>query len=173
MHRFALAGFGLLSLSVTACVPRTAAPAPAPAPPPAAPAPPAPLPAPPAPPPPADWRDAPLSAGDWSYRGEGIATFGAGAAPVFAMRCDGAGRISLSRTGATGRSITVRTTFGERSLPATARGSDTVATLASSDQLLDQMAFSRGRFLVQTDGAAPLILPAWAETARVIEDCRG
>ncbi len=172
MHRLALAGFGLLSLSMTACVPR--APAPAPAPPPVpAPPPPAPPPAPPSPPP-ADWRDAPLSPGDWSDGGGGtVAAFGAGARPDFAVRCDGAGRISLARAGAAGRSIVIRTTFGERSLPAAGQASETVATLAASDQLLDQIAFSRGRFLVQVDGAAPLILPAWPEPARVIEECRG
>lgn len=173
MRKLALAGFGLLFLSVTACVPRAPAPAPAPPPPPPpAPAPPAPPPA-PSPPPPADWRDAPLSTGDWSYRGHGVATYGTDSQPVLAMRCDSAGRISLARVGTAGRSITIRTTFGERSLPATVQGSETVATLAASDGLLDQIAFSRGRFLVQTDGAAPLIAPAWAEAARVIEDCRG
>jgi hypothetical protein len=35
------------------------------------------------------------------------------------------------------------------------------------------MAFSRGRFLVTVEGGASLVVPAWPELARVIEDCRG
>jgi hypothetical protein len=35
------------------------------------------------------------------------------------------------------------------------------------------MAFSRGRFMVEAQGMATLVLPAWPEPARVVEDCRG
>jgi len=42
----------------------------------------------------------------------------------------------------------------------------------SSDPLFDQLAFSRGRFLVRVEGQGDLILPAWPEPARTIEDCR-
>jgi hypothetical protein len=45
--------------------------------------------------------------------------------------------------------------------------------LPVSDLLLDQMAFSRGRFLVAVEGGPWLIVPAWPEFGRVIEDCRG
>lgn len=43
---------------------------------------------------------------------------------------------------------------------------------APYDPLLDAIASSRGRIGVTIAGQAPLVVPAWAETARVIEDCR-
>ena len=53
--------------------------------------------------------------------------------------------------------------------PATARIS---ATLSAFDALLDAVAFSRGRIAVSMSGQPTLVLPAWSEAARVIEDCR-
>lgn len=47
-----------------------------------------------------------------------------------------------------------------------------IVELAAQDRLLDAMAFSRGRFAVETGGLPTLYLPAWAEVTRVIEDCR-
>ena len=44
--------------------------------------------------------------------------------------------------------------------------------LAVRDPLLDAMAFSRGRFMLEVAGFPALYLPAWAEVGRVIEDCR-
>jgi len=169
MRKLVLVGATLLFAGLAGCVPRAEAPPPAA--PPAPPAPPPAAPPPPPPAPPADWRDAPLSEGDWSYRAGAsgsAAVYGAG---IFELRCDG-GRISLVRRGGSGGSLAIRTTFGERNLPARPEDGAAVATLAASDPLLDQLAFTRGRFLVQTPGAAPLILPAWAEPVRVIEDCR-
>jgi hypothetical protein len=174
MNRNVLNAVLFATASLAACAPRPAPPQP-PAPAPVRPAP-APAPSPPAPPPAADWRDAPLSPGDWTWAAEGaasLAAFGTAGVPAFMLRCDAPGRISLVRTGAPGGStITVRTSSNERRLAAAARGGDVVATLAASDPLLDQIAFSRGRILVETEGAPPLILPAWPEPARVTEDCR-
>ena len=45
-------------------------------------------------------------------------------------------------------------------------------TLPASDPLIDAMGYSRGRFIVETPGAPPLVIPAWAEVLRVAEDCR-
>ncbi|MDG2003332.1 MAG: hypothetical protein P8J20_08375 [Novosphingobium sp.] len=45
-------------------------------------------------------------------------------------------------------------------------------TLPASDPLLDAMAFSRGRFAVETAGLPTLYVPSWPEVSRVIEDCR-
>ncbi len=151
------------------CAPRTAPPAPAPVPPAPRPQPrpPAPLP----PPPPAQWEDAPLTLGDWTYRGEGnesSASFGT----VFTLRCEAGGRVSLALSNAAGSVLTIRTSYGGRSLAAEARPGALVAVLPANDGLLDQMAFSRGRFAVEGQGAGRVILPAWPETARVIEDCR-
>jgi hypothetical protein len=53
--------------------------------------------------------------------------------------------------------------------PATGRVS---ATLAAYDPLLDAIAFSRGRVGFQPTGQPMLIVPAWQEATRVIEDCR-
>jgi hypothetical protein len=43
---------------------------------------------------------------------------------------------------------------------------------AANDAVLDQIAYSRGRFAVEVQGLAPLIVPAWGEVGRVVEDCR-
>jgi hypothetical protein len=117
-------------------------------------------------PPPAveDWPDRPLSPGDWTYSGDAAGSEARFAG--FGLRCDSARRrIVLFREGASG-ALRVRTSYGARSLSAG-------ETLAPADPLLDEMAFSRGRFAVEADGAETLIVPAWAEPARVTEDCRG
>lgn len=150
---------------MASCAPRPAPPAPAPPPPRPAPTPPPP----PAPPPPAaDWTLGQLSDGDWRMSGDGAAaaaTFEGGAGPVFRIACAGPGRISLYAPAAPGATLSVQTTYGERVLNA--------AELAAADPLLDQMAYSRGRFLVRAGGAAELVLPSWPEPAWVIEQCRG
>jgi hypothetical protein len=46
------------------------------------------------------------------------------------------------------------------------------AELGARDPLLDAIAFSRGRIAVVMAGAGPLVMPAWPEAARTIEDCR-
>lgn len=108
----------------------------------------------------ADWRDGPLTPGDWSYA-DGEARYAG-----FSLRCDPARRaIVLSRAGAAGP-LRLRTTYGEHVLaPGTA--------LPADDPRLDEMAFSRGRFAIEAAGAVTLVLPAWPEPARVVEDCRG
>lgn len=157
------------------------------APPPVAPAPrPTPAPAPaPAPVTPAltgDWRDWPLTPGDWSYRQEGrgsVALFGpANADARFSIRCDrAAGQIVLSRPGtASGNgAMTIRTMSLTRTLPTQAVGGAaphmTVA-LTPRDPLLDAMGYSRGRFIVEQAGLPTLVIPAYAEIERVTEDCR-
>ncbi len=179
-----------------ACVPPGAEPAPQPvAPPPrqATPAIPAPRPAPPvmtlvapsvalAPPAAvasgalAAWADARLSPGSWRYRrepaGQSSAQFGAASGILFQLACGPGRSIALSRPGATGGPLTVRTTSLERALQAAPAGAGIAAQLSANDPLLDAIAFSRGRIAVEAGGTAPLILPAWPELARVIEDCR-
>ena len=93
------------------------------------------------------------------------ATFEGAAGLVFRIACAGPGRVSLSAPAAPGAALSVRTTYGERAVNA--------AELPAADPLLDQIAFSRGRFLVRAAGAGELVLPSWPEPARVIEDCRG
>jgi hypothetical protein len=151
-------------LAGSGCVaPREAAPPPVPPPAPPIIAPPA-----PAPPPPQDWRDIALTPGDWSYRGDAAGSEARFGGDALALRCDKARRrIRIERAeAAAGTDLIVRTSFGIRRLAAG-------AALAPGDPLLDQIAFSRGRFTIEAAGLPMLVLPAWPEPARVIEDCRG
>lgn len=145
-------------------------------PPPPQPAPrPAPQPAPP-PQPPVNWQDAALSPGGWTYRSEGAASsasFGLPGQPSFVVRCEPSRQVTLARTGASAATVlTLRTTSGARSFPARPVAGAVAATLAASDPFLDTLVFSRGRFTVEVAGLPTLIVPAWPEPARVIEDCR-
>lgn len=149
------------------------------------------LPPPPAPQaPPVGWADLPLTPGTWVYEGAGTyegagastssASFGAPGSPVFRITCEGPTRnVSLQRYGAAGSGVgvaagamAVRTSFGARSLAASPGPLFATATLAARDPLLDNMIFSRGRFSVELPGTPMVILPSWAEPARVVEDCR-
>jgi hypothetical protein len=170
MNRLAIACLASCAALAASCAPRPQPPQPV-APPPA----PAPTPPPVTPPPqpPADWRDAPLTPGDWNYSSGGSAVFASAGVPALTVRCDSAGRLSIVRTGAgAGGRITIRTSFGDRTLTALPSGAGLTATIPAADPLLDQIVHSRGRFLVQADGAPALIVPAWPEPARVVEDCR-
>ncbi len=131
-----------------------------------------------------DWRDVPLTPGRWTWRGgagqASIAQFGvAGQAVAFALRCDASTHnVILSRAGnltAPTATMTVTTSFGPFALAAGNGGGQPPAIVAQAtarDPRLDQMAFSRGRFLVDVANQPRLVLPAWPEVARVIEDCR-
>lgn len=174
-HRPRLVLSGALALTLSACAAPTMVPQAAP--------PPAPKPTQAPPPPQAqaqtfkDWRDAPQTVGDWRYE-SGVARFGPGSATLFALACNRhAATMSLIRTGTSSVSLpmTVVTTSDTRPLsadPAPQGQPQLVATLASRDPLLDSMAFSRGRFVIEVNGLPTLYLPAWAEVGRVIEDCR-
>jgi len=126
-----------------------------------------------------DWRDAPLTPGTWTYRRNDTSTaalFGpAGVAPAFILQCNRAARtITLSRPGTVAGAMTVTTSYSATNWPATATSDGRIAvTLAAADPALDRIAFSRGRFTVADAGLLTLVLPSWAEPARVIEDCRG
>ncbi len=133
-----------------------------------------------------DWQDWPLTPGDWAYRRDNrgsVALFGApGADAQFLLRCDlGERKVVLSRQGAfiagqSGR-MTIRASSALKSYEvANTEGATTpyvAATLSPTDPQLDAMAFSRGRFIVSIKGGADLVVPAWPEVTRVVEDCRG
>jgi hypothetical protein len=178
MRRLKLLPILALSALLTFCAPP---PPPAPAPPPAS----APAPRPPASPP-IDWRYGPFTLGGWSYRAEGamsVAAFASGGAaqPIFTVRCDRQVRtISLNRTlpapATQPGTLKLVTTFGESQWPAAAPDPLQpllTVRLAATDPMLDKFAYSLGRVMIQASGTTPLILPAWPEIARVIEDCRG
>ena len=160
--------------ALASCAPRTE---PQPAPPPQRPAP---RPAPPAPePPPAPatyWADAPLSPGDWAFdEARSSATFGPAGQPSFVLRCAAPGQVALERRGiapATGGALTFRTSTMARTVPARSGRDGLTATLPAGDPLLDAIVFSRGRFAVEGAMLPTLIVPAWPEPARVIDDCR-
>jgi len=162
----------LLALALSACT-TTEVPPPAPLPPPAAPA---------APPPVAhsgDWRDWPITPGSWRYVPGGAlssARYGEGAGAQFVVQCDAAKRqVTIMRAGAAGQMEIMTSTRSAR-FPAGHMIDHGVAmsavTLNAADGFLDLMAFSRGRIGVRSPGLADLAIPAWAEPARAIEDCR-
>ncbi|RVT93840.1 hypothetical protein [Sphingomonas crocodyli] len=130
--------------------------------------------------PPRDWRDAPLTAGTWRYvpgTAQSYAVYGAaGAQPALVIACDKTARtIAIMRQGAA-TSLTVTTSYGAATLPAGGLSHDgkmmTGARISARDNLLDRIGYSRGRFAVMGAGLAPVIVPAWAEPARAVEDCR-
>ena len=169
----------LLPLAVVAACSGERAPPPQPA---AAPQPrpvatPAPRPAPT--PAPVGWADLPLTPGTWAYDTSGGVTsarFGTAEAQ-FIVRCDpSTRRVRLLRSGSPAApTMSVRTSFGARIVgltPLDGPGSFVGAELSPSDPFLDSMIFSRGRFSVEITGTPTLIIPSWAEPARVVEDCR-
>jgi hypothetical protein len=138
-----------------------------------------------APPPPrltGDWNDWPFTPGNWTYRSDGrssVAQFGApGGNPTINFRCDAENRrVTLSReASALSARMVIRTSSMTKTLAATASDANPAylaADIATTDPILDAMAFSRGRVLVEMEGQQPVILPSWAEITRIVEDCRG
>ncbi len=174
--RIVLALSGVVALA--GCVPKRETPPPPPVQQPQA----RPRPQPPAPPPPpADWSLLPLTPGAWVYRVEGgssQALFGPATGEAsFIVRCERARRqVSLWRAGGTsGTMMTVRTSYGARNFPLSVQAEPmpyVFTSLPVGDRALDAMAFSRGRFTVEVPGSPMLVIPAWPEPARVVEDCR-
>ena len=167
-----------LALLLPGCVPPPKpAPVVKPAPPPVAPPAPPPVVTPPLS---ADWNDWPFTPGDWAYRKDGVGSIGLFGPPggdaLLTLRCDRTrGAVYLSVQGP-GDAATIRTTSLSRSIALRPTGGETgyvAAQFVPNDAMLDAMVFSRGRFVVQRAGIAPLVVPPYAEIGRVIEDCRG
>jgi hypothetical protein len=114
-------------------------------------------------------RGTPTTAGAWTLRSLPTGTE-ANFAGRFALRCDRAtARVIMQRLdlpAGTSGPMVVSTDGMTRGFVGT-----TVA-LSARDPLFDAIAFSRGRFVVTGTGVSPLIIPAWPEAARSIEDCR-
>ncbi len=142
---------------------------------------PSPRPVPP-PPSPADWRDAPQTAGDWRWGmvgGRSMASFGLpGAAPLVTLTCErDKARVLIARRGTATGSVpmVLRSGTSLRPLssdPALGAPGMVTAELPARDTALDAIAFSRGRFALETASLATLYLPSWPEISRVVEDCR-
>ncbi|MEP3225679.1 MAG: hypothetical protein ABJO01_06875 [Parasphingorhabdus sp.] len=130
-----------------------------------------------------NWIDWPLSAGDWVYRQDdrgSIALFGPpNAEAIFMIRCDqGRNQLFVSREGTvanSGAQMTLRASSGLQSFSARNSGGtlNYAATMIPvSDIIMDRIAFSRGRFAVETTGLQSIAIPIWPEFTRVVEDCR-
>ncbi len=127
-------------------------------------------------------EDRALTPGTWFYRQDdrgSIALYGRqDANAAFILRCDRDGRrLFASVPGAVGGSLRLTGTTGSaRTLAAQPTGGQppyVAAEIPVRDPVLDAMAFSRGRFRVGFAMSPDLLIPAWPEFARVIEDCRG
>lgn len=128
-----------------------------------------------------NWLDAPATPGDWSYRADStgtLALFGqAGSEPRFAVRCAPSTRtVSLLRAGTGNGDVVmrIRTETGDRMLTARQVGDQLPSLrvdLPASDPILAAIAFSKGRFAVETQGLPTLYVPAYPEITRAIEDC--
>lgn len=129
-----------------------------------------------------DWRDRPITPGNWRWSrigGASSARFGEGpGGAALEFRCDrAANAVLLIRSGVvTGPTpVTVVTTSTTRPLtgqPLSGPQPGLVVALPTRDALLDAIVFSRGRFAVEARGLAPVYAPTWPEIARVVEDCR-
>jgi hypothetical protein len=97
---------------------------------------------------------------------------------VFIIRCDKSRRqLILSRSGSVGDKATMllRASAGLQSYSASnSGGSPQYAAISVSpgDLMMDRIAYSRGRFAVETSGLQSLAIPVWPEFSRVVEDCR-
>jgi hypothetical protein len=117
--------------------------------------------------------------GNWSYRpisGGSEANFvDSGGHMRLTLRCNRMNRVvSFIRTGMTAAatSLVITTTYGARSLGANFAGGNLISAVAANDPLLDDIAFTRGKWAVANAGIGALVVPSWAEASRVFEDCR-
>jgi hypothetical protein len=119
-------------------------------------------------------------AGNWTYAatpdGSEAAFANASTVPQLLVHCTRATRhVSIAKAAtAAAPFINVWTSSQARSAPASfnpATGRLTI-DLAPTDPLLDAISSSRGRIGFSIAGQPALVIPAWAEAARVIEDCR-
>lgn len=120
-------------------------------------------------------------AGDWSYSSnangsQAVFRSASSRVPQLTIRCTKPARhVTIAKPASAAAPFlfvwtsSLSKSFSATFDPTTAQLS---ATLESSNTLLDALAFSRGRFGVSVSGAPALVLPAWAEVGRVIEDCR-
>lgn len=119
-------------------------------------------------------------AGNWTYAATPTGTearfVNASGNPQLWLQCTRATRrVSIARmtTGAA-PFLTVWTSSLTRQVPASFNPATMRLTidLATFDPLLDAIVSSRGRVGYTVGAQPPLVVPPWAEVARVIEDCR-
>ena len=131
-------------------------------------------------PPSVDFSYSPVTPGSWTYRevvGGSEATFvdGTGTARAV-LACGKVTRlVTMSRISmAPAAAVSVWTSSASRDLPGRfdANARRVIAQLGAADSLLDAIALSRGRFALSMPGSPALVLPAGAEVAHIVEDCR-
>lgn len=159
--RYGIAAVMALAMAGCAAVPTPTTPPPAPRP---APAPtPTPLPT-----TNKSWEERDVSPGAWRYdAGNRTAAFvqAGNPGPLLTMSCAGGGiRLTSTLDG----NVALRTSAGTDQI----RFDGGSATVPGRDIRLDRIAFSRGRFALESANGA-LTLPVQSEIGRVIEDCRG
>ncbi|WP_309661676.1 hypothetical protein [Sphingomonas sp.] len=133
-----------------------------------------------APAPARDFSIATVAPGAWTYQalpGASEARFvDSGGIARLVIRCTKASRqVSFSpMTAVAAASIFVWTSSMSRNIAVRfdAKAMRVTADFSAFDPLLDAIAFSRGRVAVGLAGGASLVVPAWPEAARTIEDCR-
>ncbi|WP_242445889.1 hypothetical protein [Sphingopyxis lindanitolerans] len=114
------------------------------------------------------WEDRALNPGAWRYDADSrSATFvqAGSPSPLLTLRCAGG---ALHLTAPLDGPVALRTSAGTDQI----RFDGGAATVPSRDLRLDRIAFSRGRFALES-GSGALTLPVQSEIGRVIEDCRG
>jgi hypothetical protein len=127
-----------------------------------------------------DYATATPLAGSWVYSfaadGSQASFVDASAQPRVTIHCTRATRrISISKpAGAAAPSLYVWTSSLARTLTAifNPTAGRLTAEVAPFDPLLDGIAFSRGRIAIAVSATPAVVVPAWPEAARVIEDCR-
>ena len=124
---------------------------------------------------------APRLSGDWTYRRDNQGSVGSFGAPgqnaKVSLRCDAQNRrLYLAREASAGQKMVIRTSSSSKEFATRPRGTNPLyvtAEILPNDAILDAMAFSRGRILLDAEGQQPVVLPSWAEITRIVEDCRG
>jgi hypothetical protein len=128
----------------------------------------------------ADLSTATPIAGTWNYSASAMGTeasfLNPSALPQLTLRCTKSTRVVTIAKPATAAAatMTVWTSSAVRPVPASFNPLTNRISIeiVSNDPLLDALAFSRGRLGVTVAGGPSLVVPAWPEVARIVEDCR-
>lgn len=119
-----------------------------------------------------DYADRPFANGEWRVveQGSVISARFSNLVDLACYRSNGVLRLAVSDPAQPlaplPPQLLVVTTYGARWL-------QHPAPIHPRDVIGDQMSFSRGRIVLVPQGAAPLVVPAGAEVARIVEACRG
>lgn len=123
-----------------------------------------------------DWSVDDLTPGEWRIDSQSAVFSGDRGQTLAIIGCR-SGRLSIVRAGpeyAPSGVLRIRTSAGERELRVEGAELQAFGTsLPAADPIFDQIIYSRGRFVIEATGQAPLILPTRPALQRVVEECRG